>query len=233
MSNDSRDGWAKLDVASKAIGSILIPLALFVASQRIASQQKENENKRSEQQRIAQDSQRMADRATQLLKSLASRDTVERDLAMTVATYFGQQRQLPRELIPAMLQVIQRAQPAVGREEPRPLPAVTRALAAVEPAGATAGRPAAWVYLGAYSHADGKLVSRNFAGPDRITPPAELVASTAVLKRAAPPRYLADEWRRGEVVGVVEEGQKVRVTQVDTIPGTSNRALIWLKVDDR
>ena len=95
---ETRDGWGKAEViigALGALGSIAIPIMLFVVGNRISERQ-------------AQDSalQLQADRVERMLGHLASTNADERLLAVKVVKYFsGSDQAFPEALIPILIEV--------------------------------------------------------------------------------------------------------------------------------
>jgi hypothetical protein len=97
-----RDTWDKVDVAAKAVGavgSIAIPVALFLVGQQI-----------SERQRVAADKQLQADRVERMLAHLASQNPDEKKLAVRVLEFFVSDRQFPAELLPPLQEIASSAQ---------------------------------------------------------------------------------------------------------------------------
>jgi hypothetical protein len=94
---DTRDGWAKAEIligAVAALGSIAIPVALFVVG-----------NSLSERQRQASDKQLQADRVERMLTHLASEKSDEKKLAVRVLEFFVAENQFPAELLPALVEI--------------------------------------------------------------------------------------------------------------------------------
>ena len=92
-----RDGWDKAQVvisAVAALGSIAIPVALFVVG-----------NDLSERQRLASDKQVAADRVERMLGHLSSDKSDERKLTVRVLEFFVAEKQFPAELLPAVLEI--------------------------------------------------------------------------------------------------------------------------------
>jgi hypothetical protein len=95
---EERDGWGKAEViigALGALGSIAIPVMLFVVGNAISERQ-------------AQDSaqQLQADRVERMLGHLASTNADERRLAVKVVKYFsGTEQAFPEALIPILIEV--------------------------------------------------------------------------------------------------------------------------------
>src|SRR6266700_2478431 len=94
---ENRDGWGKAEViigALSALGSIAIPVALFVVGNGLA-----------ERQRVASDKQLEADRVERMLGHLASDKADERKLAVRVLEFFVAEKQFPGELLPAVVEI--------------------------------------------------------------------------------------------------------------------------------
>jgi len=95
---ETRDRWGKAEViigAIGALGSIAIPIMLFVVGNTISERQ-------------AQDSalQLQADRVERMLGHLASANADERRLAVKVVKYFsGTEQAFPEALIPILIEV--------------------------------------------------------------------------------------------------------------------------------
>ena len=95
---ETRDGWSKAEViigAMGALGSIAIPIMLFVVGNRIAERQAEDSA-----------AQLQADRVERMLGHLASTNADERRLAVNVVRYFsGTAQAFPEDLIPLLIEV--------------------------------------------------------------------------------------------------------------------------------
>ena len=95
---ETRDGWSKAEVifgALGALGSIAIPIMLFVVGNRIAARQEEDS-----------EAQLQADRVERMLGHLASTNADERRLAVNVVKYFsGTPQAFPEDLIPLLIEV--------------------------------------------------------------------------------------------------------------------------------
>ena len=94
---ETRDGWAKAEViigAVSALGSIAIPVALFVVGNGLA-----------ERQRLASDKQVEADRVERMLVHLTSDKADEKKLAVRVLEFFVAENQFPAELLPAVVEI--------------------------------------------------------------------------------------------------------------------------------
>jgi hypothetical protein len=95
---ETRDRWSKAEVifgAMGALGSIAIPIMLFVVGNRIAERQAEDSAR-----------QLQADRVERMLGHLASTNADERRLAVNVVRYFsGTTQAFPEDLIPILIEV--------------------------------------------------------------------------------------------------------------------------------
>src|SRR4051812_32412764 len=94
---ETRDGWGKAEIiigAVAALGSIAIPVALFVVG-----------NSLSERQRQASEKQLQADRVERMLAHLASEKADEKKLAVRVLEFFVAENQFPAELLPAVVEI--------------------------------------------------------------------------------------------------------------------------------
>jgi len=94
---DTRDGWGKLQVLMgvvSALGSVAIPVVLFVVGNRIA-----------DRQRLAAERQLQADRVERMLAHLASEKANEKKLAVRVLEFFVSEEEFPRELLPALVEI--------------------------------------------------------------------------------------------------------------------------------
>src|SRR5262245_35085009 len=94
---EPRDGWGKAEVIIGAIGaagSIAIPIMLFVVGNQIAERQAEDSAR-----------QLQADRVERMLGHLASTNTEERRLAVSVVRYFSATEAFPEDLIPLLIEV--------------------------------------------------------------------------------------------------------------------------------
>jgi hypothetical protein len=95
MSGD-RDGWSKAEVIFSALGALVMPVALLVIGGWITTQQE-----------AAAEATRQAERLTSFLGPLASDNPRERRLAIEVAGFLAQKGQLPLELVPALVSIVQ------------------------------------------------------------------------------------------------------------------------------
>jgi hypothetical protein len=102
---DWRDTVQTLSSAVAAVGSIAIPLAIFLIGTRIADRQKDASDKQAEAQRLATDKQLQADRVERMLAHLASEKADEKKLAVRVLEFFVSERQFPAELLPALVEI--------------------------------------------------------------------------------------------------------------------------------
>jgi len=95
---ETRDGWSKAEVifgALGALGSIAIPIMLFVVGNRIAARQEADSAAHLQ-----------ADRVERMLGHLASTNADERRLAVNVVRYFsGKAQAFPEDLIPLLVEV--------------------------------------------------------------------------------------------------------------------------------
>jgi hypothetical protein len=95
---ETRDGWSKAEViigALGALGSIAIPIMLFVVGNKISARQAEDNA-----------AQLQADRVERMLGHLASTNADERRLAVNVVRYFsGTAQAFPEDLIPLLIEV--------------------------------------------------------------------------------------------------------------------------------
>jgi hypothetical protein len=119
--------------------------------------------------------------------------------------------------------------PAAPASQPRPTPqdkAPTPNLAPALEAVSTAG--SFWIYLG-------QIQAGKFLHPPNLTTGSDLIpkegesliAATDTYQRAAAPVPDGLQWRLGNIVGVVREGQRVIVRQVLTVPEGN----IWLRAE--
>ncbi|HXI56759.1 MAG TPA: hypothetical protein VNO55_11910 [Polyangia bacterium] len=92
-----RDWWGKFEIifgAVGALGSIAIPVALFVVGSGI-----------TERQRLASDKQIEADRVEKMLTHLSSDNADERKLTVRVLGFLVSENQFPAQLLPAINQM--------------------------------------------------------------------------------------------------------------------------------
>jgi hypothetical protein len=92
-----RDSWGKFEIifgAVGAIGSIAIPVVLFVVGSGI-----------SERQRLSSDKQIEADRVEKMLTHLSSDNADERKLTVHVLGFLVSENQFPAQLLPAINQM--------------------------------------------------------------------------------------------------------------------------------
>ena len=95
--SEPRDRWGKVEVIVQtlsALGSIAIPVALFVVGNRITERQQQDS-----------EMQIQADRVEKMLGHLASDSGDERKLAIRVLQYFSNQHEFPAELVPVLVDV--------------------------------------------------------------------------------------------------------------------------------
>jgi hypothetical protein len=94
---EARDPWGKAEViigAVSALGSIAIPLALFIVGNRLSEHQQEASAKQLE-----------ADRVERMLGHLTSDKPDEKKLAVRVLEFFVAEKQFPGELLPAIVEI--------------------------------------------------------------------------------------------------------------------------------
>jgi len=95
---ETRDRWSKAEVifgAVGALGSVAIPIMLFVVGNRITARQEADSA-----------AQLQADRVERMLGHLASTNPDERRLAVNVVRYFsGTAQAFPEDLIPLLIEV--------------------------------------------------------------------------------------------------------------------------------
>jgi hypothetical protein len=95
---ETRDGWGRAEViigGIGALGSIAIPVMLFVVGNAISTRQAEDSAR-----------QLQADRVERMLGHLASTNPDERRLAVKVVKYFsGTEQAFPEALIPILIEV--------------------------------------------------------------------------------------------------------------------------------
>jgi hypothetical protein len=109
--------------------------------------------------------------------------------------------------------------PAAPSDQPRQAPQDKRPTPNLAPALETISTPGMfWVYLGQYQQ--GKFLHQpNFTVSSAALPkPGDaLSAATDTYERDAPPVQVGTEWRPGNILGVVRQGQSIIVRQVDVI----------------
>jgi hypothetical protein len=103
VATELRDRWDKFDIIIKAIGTLLLPIIILIASNRFTTQQKMADAARLTQQSNIDAAQRNADRMALLLTHLASENPRERLLAVSFVEYLAQTNQFPQELLPIVL----------------------------------------------------------------------------------------------------------------------------------
>jgi hypothetical protein len=102
---DWRDTVQSVSSVVAAMGSIAIPLAIFLIGNRITDRQKESADKQAEAQRAATEKQLEADRVERMLAHLASDKADEKKLAVRVLEFFVSERQFPAVLLPALVEI--------------------------------------------------------------------------------------------------------------------------------
>ena len=113
-------------------------------------------------------------------------------------------------------------QPRSTPQDKAPSPNLAPALEAVSTSGSF------WIYLGQIQN--GKFLhAPNFSTGSELIPKEgeSLVATTDTYQRNAAPVPDGKEWRLGNIIGVVREGQRVIVRQVLAVPEGN----IWLHAD--
>ncbi len=89
---DGKDGWDRFSIIGSILGSILIPfMVLFVG------------NLLSEQQEKSSQIARQAQQLGMLIDHLSSENPRERKIAMDIANFLAKNDQIPKELIPALI----------------------------------------------------------------------------------------------------------------------------------
>lgn len=94
---DARDIWGKAEVvigAVAALGSIAIPVALFIVGNGLSARQQDASAKQLE-----------ADRVERMLGHLTSDKPDEKKLAVRVLEFFVTENQFPAELLPAVVEI--------------------------------------------------------------------------------------------------------------------------------
>jgi hypothetical protein len=94
---EARDIWGKAEVligGVSALGSIAIPVALFIVGNGLSARQQEASNRQLE-----------ADRVERMLGHLASDKPDEKKLAVRVLEFFVSEDQFPAELLPAVVEI--------------------------------------------------------------------------------------------------------------------------------
>jgi hypothetical protein len=94
---ETRDAWGKAEVvfgAVAALGSIAIPVMLFIVGNRLSERQQEASAKQLE-----------ADRVERMLGHLSSDKPDEKKLAVRVLEFFVSEKQFPGELLPAIVEI--------------------------------------------------------------------------------------------------------------------------------
>jgi hypothetical protein len=94
---EARDGWDKIDITTKvlsALGSIAIPIAVFVVGNRLSARQQD--------QSVAQ---LRADRVERMMAHLVSQNPDEKKLAVRVCAYLANEQQFPAELMPMLAEL--------------------------------------------------------------------------------------------------------------------------------
>jgi hypothetical protein len=97
MMGDARDFWGKAEVivgAVAALGSIAIPVALFIVGNSVSARQQDASAKQLE-----------ADRVERMLGHLTSDKPDEKKLAVRVLEFFVSENQFPAELLPAVVEI--------------------------------------------------------------------------------------------------------------------------------
>lgn len=86
-----------------------------------------------------------------------------------------------------------------------------------------------WVYLGAQR--GNTWLTQNFNNIQSLPGTGTLIsANTDVFKRSNKPVVRDGHWYLGEVLGVLQSGDDVKVIRTESIPGTESRKLWWAEV---
>lgn len=85
-----------------------------------------------------------------------------------------------------------------------------------------------WVYVGAYR--DGNWLTKYFNISGAINVGASMRATSDIYRRQSAPIYKDNDWLLGTPLGILQAGSNVTVRQVETVPGTGGRNLIWARV---
>jgi hypothetical protein len=104
-SDKPRDRWSKAEIIVGILSGILLPIVVAVVGGIYTFVQDRNHDANVIQQHQNEEVQRRADRATTLLKHFASESKRERLLAIKVAEELAKEKQLPSELVPAMIEL--------------------------------------------------------------------------------------------------------------------------------
>jgi len=85
--SESRDCLSIIEILSKIFAALVLPIILFFLGNSFNTQLKNSE------------------RLTTMLKHLSSENPREREIATKVAQFFGENNQLPKELLPVLLDI--------------------------------------------------------------------------------------------------------------------------------
>ena len=100
---EPQDWWQKAEIVTKIVSSIaaiFLPIALLIVGNQLTQRQKGIEYSK-------QQAESKASRLTTIVDQLSSENIKKRQLAIKVAEFLGKNDQLPRELIPALMVIIQ------------------------------------------------------------------------------------------------------------------------------
>ena len=220
----AKDGWDITKIISGIISGFLVPIIIFIVGNQIANQQE-----KANEQRI------QADRATTLLKNLASKDSTERTLAMAVIKYLAKNQQISSELVAAVEQILS-AQNTKGSPAEDKITSETKSAAqAIQYFNESGKNPIEpsnqyWVYIGSRKKGSDTWETVFFSFPGQLSEKKELTAINDVYMRETKPSKRGDVWQKGKVIGVINAGDKVGIKELATIPGLRNLDLIWAKV---
>jgi hypothetical protein len=103
LANEPRDVWAKIDIAARLIGSILLPIIILIIGNWYTSQQQHASEARLKHDKEMELAQRNADRITLFLSYLTSDNPRSRKLSLEILSYFAKNSQFPNELLPAVI----------------------------------------------------------------------------------------------------------------------------------
>ena len=90
----AKDRWEKIEIIGSVIGGVLIPVAIFLAGFVISMADQESAKTKAQ-----------ADRLTELIEHLSSDNQKEQQIAVEVANYLAEKKQLPGVLVPTLTRI--------------------------------------------------------------------------------------------------------------------------------
>jgi hypothetical protein len=91
--------------------------------------------------------------------------------------------------------------------------------------------PVSWVYVGAKKEGQWRDLHFSFDG-DMPSLGREVTATTDLYLRRDAPRKVNGRWTKGDVIGLLKQGEKQRLVELTEVPGIGQK-LYWAKISTR